>query len=131
MTVIGDDGTEDLHSIERERPLPAREGDEVTAGDARWSRAPRPQERSRDQGRPRRAAVPGRRGPAGHKTRASIHDKHIELIVRQMTRRIAVQEPGESDFLPGERPTSGCSPTPTASQLVTEVAAGRPGPHPS
>ena len=32
-----------------------------------------------------------------------IHDKHIELIVRQMTRRIAVQEPGESDFLPGER----------------------------
>jgi DNA-directed RNA polymerase subunit beta' len=33
----------------------------------------------------------------------SIHDKHIELIVRQMTRRIGVQEPGESDFLPGER----------------------------
>ncbi len=32
-----------------------------------------------------------------------IHDKHIELIVRQMTRRIAVQEPGDSDFLPGER----------------------------
>ena len=33
----------------------------------------------------------------------SIHDKHIELIVRQMTRRVAVSEPGESDFLPGER----------------------------
>ena len=33
----------------------------------------------------------------------SIHDKHIELIVRQMTRRVAVQEPGDSDFLPGER----------------------------
>ncbi len=33
----------------------------------------------------------------------SIHDKHIELIVRQMTRRIGVQEPGESGFLPGER----------------------------
>jgi DNA-directed RNA polymerase subunit beta' len=32
----------------------------------------------------------------------SIHDKHIELIVRQMTRRIRVQEPGETDFLPGE-----------------------------
>ena len=32
-----------------------------------------------------------------------IHDKHIELIVRQMTRRIAVQEPGDSSFLPGER----------------------------
>ena len=33
----------------------------------------------------------------------SIHDKHIELIVRQMTRRIAVSEPGSTDFLPGER----------------------------
>ena len=32
-----------------------------------------------------------------------IHDKHIELIVRQMTKRIAVNEPGDSDFLPGER----------------------------
>ena len=48
----------------------------------------------------------------------SIHDKHIELIVRQMTRRIGVQEPGDTDFLPGERvdqkvlrarPTSGWS----------------------
>ena len=33
----------------------------------------------------------------------SIHDKHIELIVRQMTRRIGVQEPGDTTFLPGER----------------------------
>jgi DNA-directed RNA polymerase subunit beta' len=33
----------------------------------------------------------------------SIHDKHIELIVRQMTRRVGVQEPGDTDFLPGER----------------------------
>ena len=33
----------------------------------------------------------------------SIHDKHIELIVRQMTRRVAIQEPGDSSFLPGER----------------------------
>ena len=33
----------------------------------------------------------------------SIHDKHIELIVRQMTRRVGVQEPGDTQFLPGER----------------------------
>ncbi len=33
----------------------------------------------------------------------SIHDKHIELIVRQMTRRVGVQEPGDTSFLPGER----------------------------
>ena len=33
----------------------------------------------------------------------SIHDKHIELIVRQMTRRVGVQEVGSTEFLPGER----------------------------
>ena len=32
----------------------------------------------------------------------SIHDKHIELIVRQMTRRVLVHDAGESSFLPGE-----------------------------
>ncbi|MGZ0179073.1 MAG: DNA-directed RNA polymerase subunit beta', partial [Acidimicrobiales bacterium] len=32
----------------------------------------------------------------------SIHDKHIELIVRQMTRRIAIGEANDSEFLPGE-----------------------------
>ncbi|MEK9527009.1 MAG: DNA-directed RNA polymerase subunit beta', partial [Acidimicrobiaceae bacterium] len=31
----------------------------------------------------------------------SIHDKHIELIVRQMTKRILISEPGDTDFLPG------------------------------
>ena len=33
----------------------------------------------------------------------SIHDKHIELIVRQMTRRVHINESGDSEFLPGER----------------------------
>jgi DNA-directed RNA polymerase subunit beta' len=32
----------------------------------------------------------------------SIHDKHIELIVRQMLRRVNVIEPGDTGFLPGE-----------------------------
>ncbi len=31
----------------------------------------------------------------------SIHDKHIELIVRQMTRRVQIVDAGESNWLPG------------------------------
>lgn len=31
-----------------------------------------------------------------------IHDKHVEVIVRQMPRRVTVIESGESDLLPGE-----------------------------
>jgi len=31
----------------------------------------------------------------------SIHDKHIELIVRQMTRRVQIVDDGDSPWLPG------------------------------
>jgi DNA-directed RNA polymerase subunit beta' len=31
-----------------------------------------------------------------------IHDKHIELIARQMLKRVTVLEPGDTDFLPGQ-----------------------------
>ena len=31
-----------------------------------------------------------------------LHDKHIEVIVRQMMRKVRVDNPGGSDFLPGE-----------------------------
>lgn len=34
---------------------------------------------------------------------ANIHDKHIELIVRQMTRWVEVEEVGDSVFMPGDR----------------------------
>ncbi len=33
---------------------------------------------------------------------AVIHDKHIEIIVRQMFSRIKIKKPGESNFVPGE-----------------------------
>jgi DNA-directed RNA polymerase subunit beta' len=32
----------------------------------------------------------------------SIHDKHIELIIRQMTNKVRVTSSGDSEYLPGE-----------------------------
>jgi DNA-directed RNA polymerase subunit beta' len=32
-----------------------------------------------------------------------INDKHVEIIVKQLMRRVIVKDPGESDFLPGDR----------------------------
>ena len=32
----------------------------------------------------------------------SIHDKHIEIILRQMLRRVQVESTGDSDFIPGQ-----------------------------
>lgn len=31
-----------------------------------------------------------------------IHSKHIEVIVRQMLRKVTILEPGDTDFMPGE-----------------------------
>jgi DNA-directed RNA polymerase subunit beta' len=58
----------------------------------------------------------------------SVHDKHIELIVRQMLRRVSVADAGDSDFLPGERVDSKRY-ADVNRELVTEdkrPAEGRP-----
>jgi DNA-directed RNA polymerase subunit beta' len=104
ITVVADDGSEDAYTVPSLARLEVVDGQEVNAGDPIVDGPRDPKELLeirgiqetqqylviqvqrvyRDQGVP-------------------IHDKHIELIVRQMTRKIAVQEPGDSDFLPGER----------------------------
>jgi len=33
----------------------------------------------------------------------SINDKHIEVIVRQMMKKVKIEDPGDTDFLPGEQ----------------------------
>ena len=33
----------------------------------------------------------------------TINDKHIEVIVRQMMRRLVIEEPGDTDLLVGEQ----------------------------
>ena len=129
VTVIGDDGTEDLHAIERERPLRVREGDEVTAGDALVEGPRDPKELLEIKGvRAVQQYLVDEVQRVYRDQGVSIHDKHIELIVRQMTRRIAIQEPGESDFLPGERVDQRVF-ADVNRQLVTEgrkPAEGRP-----
>jgi len=32
----------------------------------------------------------------------TIHDKHIEVVIAQMLRKVSVDGPGDTDFLPGE-----------------------------
>ena len=44
----------------------------------------------------------------------SIHDKHIEVIVRQMLKRVTVIETGDAELLPGELAERAASRTRTA-----------------
>jgi DNA-directed RNA polymerase subunit beta' len=58
----------------------------------------------------------------------SIHDKHIEIIVRQMLKRITVLEPGDADLLPGELVERGRFETENRRVVSTggKAASGRP-----
>ena len=107
ITIVADDGTELEYAVSRRAHIAVRDGQEVTAGDRLVGDEKSPldpkklleikgvretqqylvdevQRVYRDQG-------------------VSIHDKHIEVIVRQMLRRVTVSEPGDSAFLPGEK----------------------------
>jgi DNA-directed RNA polymerase subunit beta' len=107
ITVVADDGTEFEYAVSRRAHLGVSDGQDVQAGDRLVGDEKSPldpkklleikgvretqqylvdevQRVYRDQG-------------------VSIHDKHIEVIVRQMLRRVTVSEPGESAFLPGEK----------------------------
>ena len=104
LTIVGDDGTEDEYSIDRDRRLEVVDGQEITAGDAMVEGPRDPKELMEIQGvRATQQYLVDQVQKVYRDQGVSIHDKHIELIVRQMTRRVAIQEPGESEFLPGER----------------------------
>ena len=56
-----------------------------------------------------------------------IHDKHIEVIVRQMLRRVTIIDAGQADLLPGEPPSApGSRPRTVGSWRRVARAAGRP-----
>jgi DNA-directed RNA polymerase subunit beta' len=109
LTVVADDGTEELHAVSmRTRLAPEIEdGAEVTAGqqltgDAKASRDPK-KILDIDGIRTTQKYLGDEVQKVYREQGVSIHDKHVEVIVRQMLRRVAVSEPGDSDFLPGQK----------------------------
>ena len=104
VTVVSDDGDEDVYTIPSPARLEVADGTEVTAGDALVDGPRDPKELLEIKGvRETQQYLVSEVQKVYRDQGVSIADKHIELIVRQMTRRVAVSEPGESDFLPGER----------------------------
>jgi DNA-directed RNA polymerase subunit beta' len=104
VTVVDDEGNEEDYTIPTLARLEVSEGDEVKAGDALVEGPRDPKELLEIKGvRAAQQYLVDEVQKVYRDQGVSIHDKHIELIVRQMTKRVAVSEPGESDFLPGER----------------------------
>ena len=129
VTIVGDDGEEEVYLIPIQQRLEVTDGQEVQAGDALVEGPRDPKELLEIKGirETQRYLVEEVQGVYRDQG-VSIHDKHIELVVRQMTRRVAVQEAGDSDFLPGERIDAKVF-RDTNRELVTEgkkPADGRP-----
>ena len=114
LTIVPDDGSEDVvyEKLSKSQGLatlgtggverPIRDGDKVKMGQQLLKGAADPHEVLR---------VMGRRGVQQHLINevqkvyrdqgVAIHDKHIEIIVRQMLRRVTVIDSGSTEFLPG------------------------------
>ncbi|MCD9625755.1 DNA-directed RNA polymerase subunit beta' [Rhabdothermincola salaria] len=104
ITIVADDGTEDTYTVPGLSRLEITDGQEIRAGDAIIEGPRDPKELIEIKGVQETQQYLVREVQKVYQDQGvPIHDKHVELIVRQMTRKIAVQEPGDSEFLPGER----------------------------
>jgi DNA-directed RNA polymerase subunit beta' len=106
ITVVGDDGSEDIYNVNLRAKLAdgVRDGAEIRAGDAIVEGPKDPKQLLEIKGiRETQQYLVNEVQQVYRDQGVSIHDKHIELIVRQMLRRVLVAEQGESPFLPGER----------------------------
>jgi DNA-directed RNA polymerase subunit beta' len=107
VTVVVDDGTEETHVVSRRAHLAVRDGQEVNTGDRlvgdeKSSLDPKKVLETRGI-RPTQEYLVDEVQKVYREQSVSIHDKHVEVIVRQMLRKVAVSESGDSAFLPGER----------------------------
>ncbi|HZT66549.1 MAG TPA: DNA-directed RNA polymerase subunit beta' [Acidimicrobiales bacterium] len=104
ITIVGDDGSEDTYNVSQRAHLEVTDGAEIQAGDALVEGPKDPKELLEIKGiRETQQYLVEEVQKVYRDQGVSIHDKHIELIVRQMLRRVSVAEPGDSPFLPGER----------------------------
>ncbi len=104
VTVVADDGAEEAYTVSMRAHLEVKPGQEVTAGDALVEGPKDPKQLLEIKGiRITQQYLVDEVQKVYRAQGVSIHDKHIELIVRQMLKRVSVAEPGDSTFLPGER----------------------------
>jgi len=103
VTITSDEGDEWQTIVSRRARLKVEDGQEVDVGQEIIEGTPNPKELLR---------ILGIRATQKHLVEevqtvytsqgVTIHDKHIELIVRQMLKRVTVLEGGDTELLPGE-----------------------------
>ena len=83
--------------------LRVEKGEEVTAGEQLTEGSKNPREILRIQGREACQLYLLEQVQQVYRSQGvAIHDKHIEVILRQLLRRVMIRATGDTDFLPGE-----------------------------
>ena len=104
VTVTPDDGAEPFEYLVSKRArLQVQDGGHVEVGDQLTSGTPDPQEVLRILGvRRAQEHLVDEVQEVYRSQGVAIHDKHIEIIVRQMLRRVTVIEQGDAQLIPGD-----------------------------
>ncbi|MBE3000381.1 DNA-directed RNA polymerase subunit beta' [Nocardiopsis sp. HNM0947] len=104
VVVIPDDGTDEIaYPVPMRAQLLLSDGDHVKVGQQLIQGAINPHEVLRIQGpRAVQQHLVSEVQEVYKSQGVSIHDKHIEIIVRQMLKRVNILESGDTELLPGE-----------------------------
>ncbi|HEX2030747.1 MAG TPA: DNA-directed RNA polymerase subunit beta' [Actinomycetota bacterium] len=103
ITVTADEGEQVQYAVSLRARLAVDHGDRVEVGQRLTEGSVNPHEKLRVEGvQAVQLHLVEEVQQVYRSQGVSIHDKHIELIVRQMLRKVHILEPGDTEFLPGE-----------------------------
>jgi len=103
ITVTSEDGEPVQYQVSFRHRLTVSDGDRVEVGQQLTEGSVNPHEKLRVEGvQALQAHLVEEVQQVYRSQGVTIHDKHIELIVRQMLRKVQIIEPGDTDFLPGD-----------------------------
>jgi DNA-directed RNA polymerase subunit beta' len=104
VVVTPDDGSEETaYGVSKRARLKVSEGEHVTVGQPLTVGATNPHDVLRILGqRAVQVHLVNEVQKVYNSQGVSIHDKHIEIIIRQMLRRVTIIESGDAELLPGE-----------------------------
>ncbi len=103
VSVVWEDVEEREHLIPASSHILVESGTPVRAGDALTSGPLNPHDILRIRGKEElQRYLVGEVQKVYRSQGVAIHDKHIEVILRQMLRRVQVDSPGDAEFIPGQ-----------------------------
>jgi DNA-directed RNA polymerase subunit beta' len=103
ITITSEDGDQVQYAVSMRARLAVADGDVVEVGQQLTEGSVNPHEKLRVEGVQALQLHLAEEVQQVYRSQGvTIHDKHIELIVRQMLRKVHIIEPGDTEFLPGE-----------------------------